>query len=138
MRRCTVSSTYAFYVHIHPVIREAAPHTNLLLPHHVFKLIAQCRIGNGSFFINSSFHLHLNYREICNVCNLNEDNTLLHILTRCTLNTGPRNQFFADRVMPRSEIDLLFLLSPVTKSDVFSLYKFILQCLTNIHDLPSP
>lgn len=138
IQRCSVSDTYYYYQDCNPQMDTPTKYLTLPIPFRVLKIIAQFRAGNGNFYINTNLNVKIKYNEICSICNRNEINSLLHILTKCPLNIGPRTKFFInDKKIPALMKDLMNVLNPKTKEDAISLYNFLIECLTNIIDVPS-
>lgn len=139
--RVNSSSSYSYYANFFCAINSPALYLQLPMPIYIPRLITQCRISNGRFKLSSKISLVLNLKDQCTICNLDEANSLFHILFRCPLNTSSRSTFLNS--IPNSN-ELLTndkwytFLDIQNKPDLTKLYHFIYECLMNIFELPDP
>ncbi|OXA43010.1 RNA-directed DNA polymerase from mobile element jockey [Folsomia candida] len=116
INRVTNSERFNYYSHLTPKFQTAAAYTSVPIPLRALRLIAQCRLGQGTFYTPLGM-LHINYNETCNFCNKIEPQSLWHILCSCPLNIEPRNAFFSSTQIPTSA-EFSNILNPTTKEDV--------------------
>lgn len=107
--------------------------TGLPIPLRAMRLIAQCRLGQGTFYTPLGV-LRINYNEICNICNKNEEQSLWHILCSCPLHVESRSAFFKNTPSP-SCTDLCSILNPDSKKECLKFARFVNSCLTQIQEM---
>lgn len=135
IRRVAASARFNHYSQIIPAFQHTATYISLPLPLSVLRLIAQCRLGQGSFRTPIGY-IKLKYEEVCNICNKQENQTLWHVCCSCPLNVEARSAFFRNKIIP-TEDDFYPWLNPNTKPECLKLARFINTCLMQVQELPS-
>lgn len=134
LHRVTQSERFQYYSALTPSHNTAAPYTDICIPLHARRLIAQCRLCQGSFYTMLGY-VRINYRSVCDICNKNEENTLWHILCSCPLHNEARAAFFRDRQIPLMQ-DIYTIFNPTSKSECLKLSRFVNTCIMQIQELP--
>ncbi|OXA53591.1 hypothetical protein Fcan01_11590 [Folsomia candida] len=88
VKRVTLSERFKYYTQLTPEYQKAATYTGLPIPLRAMRIIAQCRLGQGTFYTPLGI-LRIKYKEICNICKMR--NTLsgtFYVAVLCTSKVG--------------------------------------------------
>jgi len=93
------STRYQLYSEIKKQEKEVPYYIRCRLPNNIMKCIAQCRLGNGSFWFSGT-NEQLENNNICLNCNMQELDTPQHLFLKCKLHEGKRRRSLPDNGQP--------------------------------------
>lgn len=134
--RVDCSPTYSDYQKFHPTISKQAAYLNMPLNIHQMRIIAQARVGMGSYRVNLAF-IKIDEKKKCNICNLDSFNTLKHVLLHCSLHTDTRREFLKHPLKSLDDDEhYTALLNPGNKQEAKDIANFISCCMLTIQAIP--
>jgi hypothetical protein len=119
------SSSLYWYKFMDPSLDS---YLHLNLPTTTINMYCQIRLlnrYNEKVYINGNTH-KFNGNQICTICNLHEKDTLTHLLTKCNITNGLREEYFKST---NPEIELLTMLKSNTKEDILKVTSLIKNAL---------
>jgi exonuclease III len=122
------SSSLYWYGHLQAIGNTfAQSHLNLKLPTSTINAFCQLRLlnkHNEKIYINGNSYKFKN-NENCTICNFNEPDTLMHLLTRCNITAEIRRSYLETN----SKEEVIMLLNDCTKENVLRMVSFMKHSL---------
>ena len=124
--RVEESNRFSWFAQIGMQENAMASYLKLNLPFRISTIISQTRLNGGTFYFDKKTFI-LNSDRICQFCNLEEEDSLDHIIFRCRLHNGSRGIWLCDLITEGTKFPNIMTLD--TNLKCRSMYNFIIESL---------
>lgn len=129
MGNMRISKRFSSFENIMNNLPGPSTYLNLNLPYNQLSIFAQCRLNRNIIYFEKFKH-DFTTEEFCKPCNMREEGSFFHFITKCRINESERpNLVKSEGRALNSVIDLEWYFNPSHVSTCASIFKFVSHSL---------